>query len=189
MGDGAFQLLLSAPHRRATPASAAAARTEDGVQRRDIDRKDPRGPGGLAVLWRRPSQSVGPVAHGGGSDLEGPRASVDARSAATGPHSSDPGAENPHTGTIITEQPNEVWGTDNTATLTLEDGQVTVFVAVDHCTTECVGLHAAKRATRFEALEPIRQGVRDYCGGFRAEAAAGLLLPHDHGSQDLSDDF
>src|SRR3989454_5853575 len=81
MGDGAFQLLLSAPHRRATPASAAAARTEDGVQRRDIDRKDPRGPGGLAVLWRRPSQSVGPVAHGGGSDLEGPRASVDARSA------------------------------------------------------------------------------------------------------------
>src|SRR5207245_2467104 len=66
MGDGAFELLLSAPHRRATPASAAAARTEDGVQRRDIDRKDPRGPGGLAVLWRRPSQSVGPVAHGGG---------------------------------------------------------------------------------------------------------------------------
>ena len=62
------------------------------------------------------------------------------------------GAENPHTGTIITEQPNEVWGTDNTATVTFEDGQVTVFVAVDHCTTECVGLHAAKRATRFEAL-------------------------------------
>src|SRR5207302_10318344 len=47
MGDGAFELLLSAPHRRATRASAAAARTEDGVQRRDIDRKDPRGPGGL----------------------------------------------------------------------------------------------------------------------------------------------
>src|SRR2546428_3935519 len=90
MGDGAFQLLLSAPHRRATPASAAAARTEDGVGRRDIDRKDPRGPGGLAVLWRGPSQSVGPVAHGGGSDLKSPRASVDARSAATGPHSNDP---------------------------------------------------------------------------------------------------
>jgi putative transposase len=99
------------------------------------------------------------------------------------------GAENPHTGTIITERPNEVWGTDNTATVTVEDGPVTVFVAVDHCTTECVGLHAAKRATRFEALEPIRQGVRDYCGGFRAEAAAGLLLRHDHGSQYLSDDF
>ena len=37
-----------------------------------------------------------------------------------------------------------------------------VFVAVDHCTTECIGLHAAKRGTRFEAL--IRQGVRERFG-------------------------
>ena len=34
-----------------------------------------------------------------------------------------------------------------------------MFVAVDHCTTECVGLHAAKKATRPEALEPLRQAV------------------------------
>ena len=33
--------------------------------------------------------------------------------------------------------------------------QVTVFAAVDHCTTECVGLYPAKKATRFEALEPL----------------------------------
>ena len=67
-------------------------------------------------------------------------------------------AENPHTGTIITERPNEVWGTDATATVTCDAGPVTVFVAVDHCTAECVGIHAAKRATRFEALEPIWRG-------------------------------
>jgi len=100
-----------------------------------------------------------------------------------------PKAENPHTGTIITERPNKVWASDHTATATVEDGQVTVFVAVDHCTTECVGLHAAKKATRFEALEPLRQGVRDYCGGFRAGAAAGIRNRHDHGSQYLSDDY
>ncbi len=100
-----------------------------------------------------------------------------------------PVTENPHTGTIITERPNEVWAVDHTATVTVEDGQVTVFVAVDHCTTECVGIHAAKRATRFEALEPVRQGARDYCGGFRAGAAAGIRLRHDHGSQYMSDDF
>jgi len=98
-------------------------------------------------------------------------------------------AENHHTGTIITERPNEVWATDATATITVQQGQVTVFVAVDHCTTECVGIHAAKPATRFEALEPIRQGVRDYCDGFRADAAAGIRLRHDHGSQYMSDDF
>lgn len=100
-----------------------------------------------------------------------------------------PKAENPHAGTITTERPNEIWATDATATVTVEEGQVTVFVAVDHCTTECVGIHAAKRATRFEALEPIRQGVRNYCGGFRADAAAGIRLRHDHGSQYMSDDF
>ncbi len=100
-----------------------------------------------------------------------------------------PRAENPHTGTIITERPNEVWAADHTATVTVEEGQVTVFVAVDHCTTECVGIHAAKRATRFEALEPVRQGARDYCGGFRAGAAAGIRLRHDHGSQYMSDDY
>src|SRR5208283_391486 len=83
-----------------------------------------------------------------------------------------PKAENPHTGTIITAQPNEVWASDHTMTATIEDGAVTVFVAVDHCTAECVGLHAAKKAAHFEALEPLRQGVRDYCGGFRAGAAA-----------------
>src|SRR3989441_288353 len=99
------------------------------------------------------------------------------------------GAENPHTGTIITERPNKVWASDHTATATVEDGQVTVFVAVDHCTTECVGLHAAQKATRFEALEPLRHGVRDYCGGFRAGAAAGIRNRHDHGSQYLSDDY
>ncbi len=100
-----------------------------------------------------------------------------------------PKAENPHTGTILTARPNEVWASDHTMTTTIEEGQVTVFVAVDHCTTECVGLHAAKKATRFEALEPLRQGVRDYCGGFRAGAAAGMRNRHDHGSQYMSDDY
>ena len=66
-----------------------------------------------------------------------------------------------HDGTIITERPNEMWATDATATMTLEDGQVTVFIAVDHCTAECVGIHAAKPGTRYEALEPVNQAVRD----------------------------
>jgi transposase InsO family protein len=100
-----------------------------------------------------------------------------------------PRPANPHTGTIITERPNAVWASDHTMTTTVEEGQVTVFVAVDHCTTECVGLHAAKKATRFEALEPLRQAVRDYCGGFRAGAAAGIRNRHDHGSQYMSDDY
>lgn len=96
---------------------------------------------------------------------------------------------NPHTGTIVTEEPNRMWGTDLTATVTLAEGQVGVFVALDHCNAECVGIHAAKPATRFEALEPLRQGVREIFGGFAAEVATGVKVRHDHGSQYRSDDF
>lgn len=94
-----------------------------------------------------------------------------------------------HDGKITTIRPDEMWGIDATGTFTLEEGQVTVFVAVDHCTMECVGIHAAKYATRFEALEPIRQGVRRCFGGYGEKIASGLKLRHDHGSQFMSRKF
>jgi transposase InsO family protein len=94
-----------------------------------------------------------------------------------------------HDGTITTEKPDEMWGTDMTTTVTTGEGLAHVFVAVDHCTCECVGLHAAKGGNRFEALEPLRQGVREHFGRFEAKAAEGLTIRHDHGSNYLSDDF
>ena len=94
-----------------------------------------------------------------------------------------------HDGTITTEAPDVMWGTDMTATVTVAEGPAFVFVAVDHCTAECIGLHAAKRGTRFEALEPIRQGIRERFGGIGDGVARGLRLRHDHGSNDLADDF
>jgi transposase InsO family protein len=95
----------------------------------------------------------------------------------------------PHDGTIVTEQPNVMWGTDATAAVTLTEGSATIFAAIDHCTAECVGIHVAKRGDRFEALEPIRQGVRDHFGGLVPASATGLALRHDHGSVYLSADF
>jgi putative transposase len=94
-----------------------------------------------------------------------------------------------HDGTIVTDEPDTMWGTDMTTTVTTVEGTAHVFVAVDHCTCECVGLHAAKRGDRFEALEPIRQGVREHFGGFGAKAAEGLAIRHDHGSAYMSDAF
>lgn len=93
-----------------------------------------------------------------------------------------------HDGTIVPETVDTIWGTDLTTTLTGE-GQVAVFVAVDHCSAECVGVHAALRATRFEALEPLRQGVRHHFSGFGKGIAHGLALRHDHGSQYMAHDF
>jgi transposase InsO family protein len=94
-----------------------------------------------------------------------------------------------HDGTITTEAPDVMWGTDMTSTVTVGEGQAFVFVAVDHCTTECIGLHAAKSGSRFEALEPIRQGVRERFGSIGKGVARGLRLRHDHGSNYLADDF
>ena len=94
-----------------------------------------------------------------------------------------------HDGTITTEEPDTMWGTDMTTTVTTGEGTAHVFVAVDHCTCECIGLHAARRGDRFEALEPLRQGVREHFGGFDRGIARGLTIRHDHGSAYMSGDF
>ena len=93
-----------------------------------------------------------------------------------------------HDGTIRTERVDEMWGSDLTSTMTGE-GQASIFVTVDHCSTECVGIHAARRATRFEALEPLRQAVRACFGAFAKGVATDLKLRHDHGSQFVADDY
>ncbi len=59
-----------------------------------------------------------------------------------------------HDGKITTERVNDMWGMDTTSIITTTEGQAAIFFAVDHCSMECIGIHMAKRGTRFEALEP-----------------------------------
>jgi putative transposase len=94
-----------------------------------------------------------------------------------------------HDGTITTAAVDRMWGTDMTETVTVAEGRARVFVAVDHCSGECVGNHASASGNRFEALEPIRQGVLRHFGAIEREVAKGLALRHDHGSNYLSGDF
>jgi transposase InsO family protein len=101
----------------------------------------------------------------------------------------EPVVEHPHDGTIVTDRPNVMWGTDATAAVTRVEGAATIFAAIDHCTAECVGIHAARHGDRFEALEPLRQGVHDHFGGLAHAVAHGLAIRHDHGSVYLSGDF
>ena len=54
-----------------------------------------------------------------------------------------------HDGTITTEAPDVMWGTDMTATVTVAEGAAVVFVAVDHCAT-------VHRAPCRQAREPLR---------------------------------
>jgi len=95
----------------------------------------------------------------------------------------------PHDGTIITDKVNEMWGTDMTQTITVREGRANVFVTVEHANSEVVGIHASRSANRFEALEPVRQGVHRCFGAIAPRVARGLKLRHDHGSNYMSGDF
>jgi transposase InsO family protein len=107
----------------------------------------------------------------------------------------------PHDGTIVTDRVDEIWdeplsaigprtmANDMTQTVTTAQGRAYVFIAVDHCSGEFIGTHASSSASRWEALEPIRQGVSRHFGGVGPGVALGLTLRHDHGSNDMADDF
>ena len=105
------------------------------------------------------------------------------------PHRVGRNQEKTHEATIVTDKVNAMWGTDMSQTVTLEEGRAYVFVAVEHANSEIIGIHAARSANRFEALEPVRQGVHRCFGSIAPGVARGLKLRHDHGSNYMSGDF
>jgi transposase InsO family protein len=105
------------------------------------------------------------------------------------PHRRPQGKRDPHDGSITTERPDQMWGTDGIRIETVEDGWVWSFSAVDHCHAECVGWHVTKIGDRFAALEPIAQGLARHFGGVHAQAGRGLALRIDHGTQYMADHF
>lgn len=94
-----------------------------------------------------------------------------------------------HAGTIVTDEPDRTWGTDATRFQTEEEGWCWFFGAIDHCVDDVVGWTVAKKGDRFQALEPIRQGLRRHFGSIERDVARGLVVRCDHGSQYVSDDF
>jgi len=80
-----------------------------------------------------------------------------------------------HDGTMTNIAVDAMWGTDMTETVTVKEGRARVFVAVDHCSGECVGNHASRSGSRFEALEPVRHGVLRHFGRIEKDAAKGVV--------------
>ncbi|MFZ4722040.1 MAG: IS3 family transposase [Phycisphaerales bacterium] len=93
-----------------------------------------------------------------------------------------------HDRTITTKTRDEMWAIDATGCLT-DEGNAAVFVVVDHCTGECLGVRAARRGTRFEAIECLREAIHSAKGRYEVEIAQGTKLRHDHGSQFISHAF
>ena len=86
-----------------------------------------------------------------------------------------------HDRTITTETPGQMWAIDATGCLT-EEGNAAVFVVVDYCTGECLGARTARRGTRLEAIECLRETIHFTKGRYEDKIAEGTKLRHDHGS-------
>lgn len=94
-----------------------------------------------------------------------------------------------HKGEIITDEPNLMWGTDGSKILTVDEGWVWLFAALEHWNSECMGWHVSKAGTRFQALEPIAMALNEVLGGVDFDVARGLKLRMDNGPQYTADDF
>lgn len=105
------------------------------------------------------------------------------------PHRVRVGSMKLHDGVITTPAPNLMWGTDGSRVQTVLEGAAWIFVAVEHWNGECVGCHVTHRGDRYAALEPVAQGLKRHFGGVEAQAARGLSLRMDHGTQYTSDHF
>jgi transposase InsO family protein len=100
-----------------------------------------------------------------------------------------PRGDRTHSGTIIPDQPNALWGTDATRFYTRQQGWCWFFGAIDHHVADIVGWHVAKKGDRWAALEPIRLGVRDHFLAYAPRIALGLGLRHDWGPQYTAHQF
>ena len=94
-----------------------------------------------------------------------------------------------HDGRIITDAPNVRWATDGAKIWTTDDGWLWCFTTLEHWNAECLGHHVCKVGDRFAAYEPVAQAVARIFGTAAAQAARGVELRHDHGSQYLTDYF
>jgi len=105
------------------------------------------------------------------------------------PHRVSQKGDGAHDRHIITDAPNVMWAIDATQIATVQDGKVWLFGVAEHWNAELLGWHVAKYGTRFEATQALGMAVRQQFGSLRADAARGLALRHDHGSNFMADHF
>lgn len=96
-----------------------------------------------------------------------------------------------HDGVIITQGPDQMWGTDGKLFRTARDGWCWFFGVIDHFNDEILSFNVSRRGTRWEAMEPIRAAVKKRFGSLDRDVCKNLSLRlrSDHGTQYDSKDF
>jgi transposase InsO family protein len=111
------------------------------------------------------------------------------RHALLSPHRARPRPQDDHDRHIITAAPNLMWATDATQVTTVQDGKVWLFGVVEHWNAELLGWNVVKCGNRYAAAEAVGMAVANVFGPPSADAARGLALRHDHGSNFMADHF
>jgi len=96
------------------------------------------------------------------------------------------GSSRPHDGTLITEAPNVMWGTDGKKFFTRQDGWCWLFDVIDHFNSEVVGYNVVKKGDRFEASRAIQNAVMNRYGVLEKDVCKNLVVRTDRGSQYIS---
>ena len=102
----------------------SSPRSDQALVRMLTGRSYPPGNRSVRLSRRRLSQTMGATARCRGSLRPSPRAPGDGeRTACLRPIASGTSHEKTHDGTIVTDKVNEMWGTDMSQTVTIEEGQ------------------------------------------------------------------
>ena len=130
---------------------------------------------------RRLSQTMGATARCRGSlEALAARAPEMGENRLLAPHRVRRNQEKTHDGTIVTDKVNEMWGTDMSQTVTIEEEGGPMFSSPKsrtHANSEIIGIHAARvQPIASEALEPVRQGAYRCFGSIAPGVARGLKL-------------
>jgi len=94
------------------------------------------------------------------------------------------GCSRPHDGTLITDAPNKMWGTDGKKFFTRQDGWCWLFDVTDHFNSEIVGLNVVKKGDRLGA---VQNAVIYRYGRLDKGICENLDVRSDRGSQYMSD--
>jgi putative transposase len=97
-----------------------------------------------------------------------------------------------HEGTIVTDAPNRMWGTDGARFLIGrgEDAEwAWLFVTVDHFNFDPIGFEVSAVGDRFHAFAAVEAAVRERFGRVEPGIARGVLLRSDLGSVNTSSFF
>lgn len=69
------------------------------------------------------------------------------------------GSSRVHDGTLITDAPNTMWGTDGKKFFTRKDGWCWLFDVIDHYNSEIIGYTIVKTGDRFEASRVVQNAI------------------------------